>query len=121
MDEHRHINRDSLFLLADLRVDGVDGEHRIKVRNLSAGGMMGEGNVRVARGNVVEVSIRNLGWVEGTVAWVQDNRFRVAFVEEIDPIQARAPLATDVHHEDYTRKHRMVGYQSGSQGALRKI
>lgn len=121
MDEHRHLNRDSLFLMADIRVVGVDGEHRIKVRNLSAGGMMGEGRVRVTRGNAVEINIRNIGWVEGTVAWLQDDRFGVAFAEEIDPILARAPLATDVHHEDYTRKHRMLGYQPGAQGALRKI
>jgi hypothetical protein len=121
MDENRHLNRDSLFLMADMRVDGEDGEHRIKVRNLSAGGMMGEGRVRVARGNLVNVNIRNLGWVEGTVAWVQDDRFGVAFIEEIDPKMARAPLATDTHHDDYTRVHRTLGYQRTSGGTLRKI
>ncbi|MCB2048622.1 MAG: PilZ domain-containing protein [Novosphingobium sp.] len=121
MDEHRHLNRDSLFLMADVCVDGEDGDHRIKVRNLSAGGMMGEGRVRVSRGNVVKVNIRNIGWVEGTVAWVQDDRFGIAFVEEIDPIVARAPVATNAHHEDYTRKHRMLGLPKGSGGALRKI
>ena len=92
MDEHRHLNRDSLFLMAELRIEGEDGEHRIKVRNLSAGGMMGEGNVRVTRGTVVWVEIRNIGWVEGSIAWVQDNRFGVAFREEIDPKLARPPL-----------------------------
>ncbi|MCJ2184208.1 PilZ domain-containing protein [Novosphingobium sp. 1949] len=94
MDEHEHrqIPRDSLFLMADLRVDGLDGEHRIKVRNLSAGGMMGEGPVRVVRGSVVEVNIRNLGWVEGSVAWVQESRFGVAFHTDIDPKLAREPV-----------------------------
>lgn len=120
MDENRHLNRDSLFLMADMRVDGEEGEHRIKVRNLSAGGMMGDGRVRVARGNVVNVNIRNIGWVEGTVAWVQDDRFGVAFIEEIDPKLARAPLAKDAHHEDYTRVHRTLGYQQ-NLGTLRKI
>ncbi|MFC3213596.1 MULTISPECIES: PilZ domain-containing protein [Novosphingobium] len=91
--ENRQIARDSLFLLADLRVEGIEGEFRIKVRNLSAGGMMGEGNVRVARGTVVRVNIRNIGWVEGTVAWVQDNRFGVAFRDDIDPRLAREPIA----------------------------
>ncbi|MFD2135280.1 hypothetical protein ACFSLT_08685 [Novosphingobium resinovorum] len=33
--ENRQIARDSLFLMADLRVDGLDGDFRIKVRNLS--------------------------------------------------------------------------------------
>lgn len=121
MDENRHLNRDSLFLMAELRVDGEDGEHRVKVRNLSAGGMMGEGRVRVARGNVVELNLRNIGWVEGTVAWVQDDRFGIAFVEDIDPLLARAPLATDVYHEDYTRIHRTFGHFKGTGGTLRKI
>jgi hypothetical protein len=121
MDEHRHLNRDSLFLMAELRVDGEGVEHRIKVRNLSAGGMMGEGPVRVTRGNIVDINIRNIGWVEGSIAWVQDNRFGIAFVEEIDPMLARAPLASDVHHDDYTRVHRMLGSQPGTGGTLRKI
>ena len=92
-NENRQIARDSLFVMADLRLPGSEEEHRIKVRNLSAGGMMGEGPVRVMRGTRVEVNIRNIGWVEGSVAWVQDDRFGVAFGEEIDPKVARAPVA----------------------------
>ncbi|MBW8753073.1 MAG: PilZ domain-containing protein [Sphingomonadales bacterium] len=91
--ENRQIARDSLFVMADLRLSGSSEEHRIKVRNLSAGGMMGEGAIRVARGDEIEVNIRNIGWVEGSVAWVQDDRFGVAFRTEIDPKVARAPLA----------------------------
>jgi hypothetical protein len=64
-NEHRQIARDSLFVLADLRVDGLEGDHRIRVRNI--------------------------GWVEGSVAWVQDSRFGIAFREDIDPRVARAP------------------------------
>lgn len=36
----RQVDRDSLFLLAQLRVDGRDEVTRVKVRNLSAGGMI---------------------------------------------------------------------------------
>ena len=91
--DNRQGSRDSLFLMADLRVDGLDGEYRIKVRNLSPGGMMGEGSVRVVRGAIVDVNIRNIGWVSGSVAWVQDNRFGVAFRDDIDPKLARAPVS----------------------------
>jgi len=90
--ENRQIARDSLFVMADLRVAGLDGEHRIKMRNLSAGGMMGEGSVRVLRGAAVSVNIRNIGWTDGTIAWVQDNRFGIAFRDEIDPAVARMPV-----------------------------
>ncbi|MWV28779.1 PilZ domain-containing protein [Aurantiacibacter rhizosphaerae] len=88
----RQVDRDSLFLLAQLRVDGQSEIFRVKVRNLSAGGMMAEGEVRVIRGALVEVELRNIGWIEGTVAWKQDNRFGIAFVDEIDPKRARAPV-----------------------------
>ena len=89
--EQRQIARDSLFVMADLRLEDSAQPHRIKVRNLSAGGMMGEGDVRVCRGVPVWINLRNCGWVEGTVAWVQESRFGVAFRAEIDPRQARAP------------------------------
>lgn len=93
-NDHRQIERDSLFVMADLRVEGVASDQRVKVRNLSAGGMMAEGDVKVQTGAAVEVNIRNIGWVEGSVAWVQENRFGIAFHDEIDPKVARAPLST---------------------------
>lgn len=92
--ENRQIARDALFLMAEMRVDGLDGDFRIKVRNLSAGGMMGEGNVRVVRGTFVQVAIRNIGWVEGSIAWVQENRFGVAFRNDIDSRLALGTIGT---------------------------
>lgn len=102
-NENRQVERDSLFLMAELRLAGTEGEHRIKVRNLSAGGMMGEGPVHVMRGDNIQVNIRNIGWVGGSVAWVQDDRFGVAFHEEIDPKVARAPVGTDGRAPRFTR------------------
>lgn len=89
--DHRQVGRDSLFLMADIRVEGEAGDHRVKVRNLSARGMMAEGGVRVRSGVPVAVNLRNIGWVEGKVAWIQDNRFGIAFANAIDPILARGP------------------------------
>ena len=90
--ETRQVDRDSLFLLAQVKVDGVAQANKVKVRNLSAGGMMAEGEVEVGRGAPVEIELRNIGWVKGTVAWRQENRFGIAFIDEIDPKDARAPL-----------------------------
>lgn len=89
--ETRNISRDSLFLLASVRVEQDEELHRVRVRNLSDGGMMGEGSVKVQRGNRVVVELRNVGQVEGSVAWVQDHRFGIAFDAEIDSQAARAP------------------------------
>lgn len=119
-NDNRQIARDSLFVLADLRLDGLDGEHRIKVRNLSAGGMMGEGIVRVSRGTVVAVNLRNLGWVDGTVAWVQENRFGVAFRDEIDPGLVRIPV-NDAAAGEMLFSHRPIGSATAPAGPLRKI
>ncbi|HKR90946.1 PilZ domain-containing protein [Novosphingobium sp.] len=116
--ENRQVPRDSLFLMADLRLEGLDGQYRIKVRNLSSGGMMGEGMVRVARGSIVEVNIRNIGWVAGSVAWVQENRFGVAFSQDIDPKLARAPLSVS---EEAPRQHLHNHRLHPAGGPLRKV
>lgn len=92
--ETRQVNRDSLFLLAQVRIDGQADPVRVKVRNLSAGGMMAEGAMKVSRGQLVSVDLRNIGWVEGSVAWKQDDRFGIAFINEIDPRLARAAPTT---------------------------
>lgn len=109
----RQVNRDSLFLLARIRVDGRDGDDRVKVRNLSPGGMMAEGDVRVARGSRVSVELRNVGWVDGSVAWKQDNRFGIAFLEEIDAKLVRAhgqaeQAAAPFESPRFTRNHQPV-------------
>lgn len=106
--EQRHITRDSLFVMAGLRLPGREREHRVKVRNLSAGGLMAEGDLRVAIGTSVEVEVRNLGWVPGVVAWVQDNRFGIAFNDEIDPLAARAAAPAPEVAEFVPRRHRVL-------------
>ena len=87
----RQLNRDSLFLMANLRLvgDAEDSLYRVKVRNISAGGMMAEGKVRVERGALVKIELRNIGWVDGSVAWHTGDRFGIAFAEDIDPKLAR--------------------------------
>jgi PilZ domain len=90
--ETRSVARDSLFLLADIRIEQSAEIHRVRVRNLSDGGMMGEGQLRVQRGHRLSIELRNIGAVGGTVAWVQDNRFGISFDEEIDSQKARRPL-----------------------------
>lgn len=119
----RHIARDSLFLLASLRLAGDEVEHRVKVRNLSAGGMMAEGEVRVERGTRLAVDLRNVGWVDGAVAWVQDNRFGIAFAEEIDARLVRAPVGSgDASAPRFTRPASILpGSGTVDTSRLRKL
>ena len=78
--------RENLLLHALLKVeaDASGTEHRVKLRNLSPAGLMAEGDVKVSPGSRVSVELPNLGWVDGSVAWKQDNRFGIAFAREID-------------------------------------
>ncbi len=90
----RDADRDSLLLKATLKfsVSGEQGE--VRIRNLSAGGLMAEAPVRVARGERVEVQLRNIGWIGGNVAWVAEGRIGIAFDHPIDPKVARNPVGT---------------------------
>jgi hypothetical protein len=90
----RNLDRDSLFLMAQISFDGRGESLRGKVRNLSAGGMMVEGEFEVERGTRLTAELRNVGKVKGSVAWVQGSRIGVAFDKEIDPKLARAPVGT---------------------------
>ena len=89
--ERRHEDRSSLFQLADLQLEQDPSTYRVKVRNLSSNGLMGEGGVKVVCGTRLTVKLRNIGAVAGSVAWVQDDRFGVAFDEEIDPNLPQIP------------------------------
>lgn len=120
----RQVNRDSLFLLAQLRVDGHEEVCRVKVRNLSAGGMMAEGAAQVTRGQRVEIELRNIGWVTGTVAWKQDDRFGIAFNEEINPTRAREPINYGQAPSGISEVHKRAvpaSQQPIDQSQLRKI
>lgn len=118
----RQVGRDSLFLLAQVRSDGIDNPVRVKVRNLSAGGMMAEGDAHVMRGARVDVELRNIGWVSGTVAWKQDNRFGIAFADEIDPKLARAPAGSGALHpaSDFEKRGPRTA-RPIDEGSLRKL
>lgn len=93
--ETRSVSRDSLFLLATIRVEDEAEGHRVRVRKLSDGGMMAEGDVHVQGGHRLDIELRNVGTVGGSVASVQDKRFGIAFDREIDSQRARQPASSN--------------------------
>lgn len=119
--DNRHISRDSLFILAELRLAGQSVDHRVKVRNLSAGGLMGEGDAPVARGDQISINLRNVGWVNGSIAWVQANRFGVAFAKDIDVTRARAPQQSRPDNDDLFRRKLLSGVQHLPHGPVRTV
>ena len=91
--ENRQRARTGVVLDAVLRVEGLLGEHRVSMRNLSAGGVMAVGDVAVRPGSSLSIHIDGIGWVGGVVAWVQDNRFGIAFSAPIDTAAALGSTA----------------------------
>jgi hypothetical protein len=94
--------RDSLMLAAGFRVDGAE-EARVRVRNLSPGGLMADHPTPVAPGTPVAVEVRGVGWVSGRIAWCAESRVGVAFDGEIDPLRARKPVGKGAHTPDYVK------------------
>ena len=86
-------NRDSLFLLARVRLGTSDRWADVRVRNLSPGGLMAELDDPLAIGTAVEFDLRGVGRVAGQIAWQTEGRAGIAFDTAIDPLKARKPVS----------------------------
>ncbi|URW76386.1 PilZ domain-containing protein [Sphingomonas donggukensis] len=85
--------RDSLMLTAMLTVPAMSAPVQVRVRNLSAGGLMAEYAGPATTGDAVTIALRGVGEVAGSIAWVAEGRVGVAFDTAIDPLLARKPVA----------------------------
>ncbi len=116
----RDADRDSLLLKAVLRFETINGDNEVRIRNLSAGGLMAEAPLRVARGEKVEINLRNVGWISGTVAWVAEGRLGIAFEHSIDPKIVRTPVGqSQADLPRYLQK--LNDQQSASLANLRRV
>jgi PilZ domain len=90
----RRASRASLFLSANIAIEGLATPVTVRVRNLSEGGMMIDGHVRFVRDMPVSIELRGIGKIAGRIAWTEAGRAGVEFAVEIDPKMARAPSPT---------------------------
>jgi hypothetical protein len=90
----RNAARDSMLLSAPLRRVNAPVRHPVtlRIRNLSAGGMMAECSEPVATGEQVVLELRGIGEVTGSVAWCHDGRIGISFDTPIDPRLTRKPV-----------------------------
>ena len=95
-DTARKASRDSLFLKATLRIDTQSDPVVVRVRNLSAGGMMVDGHVSLVAASVVSVELRGIGVVRGRVAWADAGRAGIAFDAQVDPRLTRTSAKKSV-------------------------
>lgn len=100
-------SRTSLFLLTELRSIEGDSLGRARIRNLSATGMMADCERPMETGARIELDLRGIGWVKGTIVWVRDDRIGLSFDHPVDPQMARKPVTggSGSALPDYLRTH----------------
>lgn len=89
LTHERSAPRSHLLLVATLSVEGQGEGVPVRVRNLSAGGMMVEGFPELEPDMAVTCELPGLGQIPGRIAWTEAGRAGVAFAQEIDPDLAR--------------------------------
>lgn len=100
---NRQRKRDSLFLSARLKVGADTAVHEVRVRNLSAGGLMAELDRTVPSGTPVALEMRGLGAMTGSVAWCTRGRMGIALDQPIDPARARKPVGSGKTTPDFAK------------------
>ena len=91
----RSADRDSLFMQANLYLSDRPDPALVRVRNLSPGGMLAEGQLAVVEGAAIEVDLRNIGPVPGRIVWVGEGKFGIAFERPINPRTVRRQVTTE--------------------------
>ena len=103
VDNARTRKRDSLFLSARLTLGADPAVHHVRVRNLSAEGLMAELERAVEPGTPVSLEIRGLGTLTGSVAWYTLGRVGVRLDRPIDPTRARKPVGVGKGTPEFAR------------------
>lgn len=88
----RGADRQSLFMHGDLTLAYMDAPQTVRIRNLSATGVMVETALPVQSGEAFLLELPNVGPVRGRVAWAREGRFGAAFDSQIDPLQVRRKI-----------------------------
>lgn len=101
-DRARAAPRESLFLLGKLWLD-AETSADVRIRNLSATGMMVECRAFTALGDVVHVEIKGLGKLKGSIAWIAEKRVGIQLDRPIDPSLARQQVSRSVTVPDHIK------------------
>ena len=93
----REQSRDSMMMSGTVRRAGSNAPAvAMRVRNISSGGMMGEAEITLSVGETVELSLKSIGQITGTVAWADDDRIGIAFAVPVDRLRVRRNVTVNV-------------------------
>lgn len=84
--------RHSFFLLSNVIGDDGSVIGRLRVRNLSASGLMGDTELELEPQTRLMVDLRGIGSVSGTIAWAREGKIGMAFDVPINPQHALKPV-----------------------------
>lgn len=101
--QQREKSRESIFLGAQIVIEGVRAPLSARVRNISPGGMMVDAQKIYAKGLAVTATIKGIGEVTGRIAWSTGNRCGIAFDETVDPLLARQPVSSGTVTTSYNK------------------
>jgi PilZ domain len=99
----RNAPRESLFMLGKLTLKEGSAAIDVRVRNLSATGMMVESPIFGKIGQDVSIEIKNIGQVAAKIAWIAEKRMGLALIEQINPHLARQPIGVKANTPSYTQ------------------
>lgn len=83
--------RDITVLTARVSLDSDSAVHEVRVRNLSAGGLMIELDTVADVGTPIMINLDGIGDVSGKIAWCTQGRIGIALNRLIDPVEAHIP------------------------------
>lgn len=95
----RGSDRHSIFMHGYLQLAHMVAPQRVRIRNLSQGGMLVETPLPATVEECLTVHLPNIGPVTGRVAWTALNKFGVAFDNLVDPHQVRRKVPVVKEHE----------------------
>ena len=101
----RRAARESFFLQAQITALANGRQFAVRVRNLSAGGMMADCDRPLETGDRLTVELRGVERVQGVVAWVGSGKFGVSFDSPIDPQAARKPVVRPLAPREKPASH----------------
>lgn len=88
----RRAPRDSMLLAAELESLEGGKTATVRVRNISATGVMFEADEGFRAAEAVAITLRGIGRVTGRIVWREHDRMGMALDGEIDPLLTRKPV-----------------------------
>lgn len=92
---NRAAPRTSMFLQATILCMASGERYPLRVRNISAGGLMADCSHEFSPGDRVELDVRGVRQQAGQIAWAGHGKLGVSFDDPINPSLARRPVTTE--------------------------